>query len=58
MVQFNVFLKSGPDDDLGLLVTESAALKHMFQLSCVFSLGFVSALLFTPMKSRVQHSAL
>ena len=48
MVQFNVFLKSGPDDDLGLLVTESAALKHTFQLSCVFSLGFVSALLFNP----------
>ena len=58
MVQFNVFLKSGPDDDLGLLVTECVALKLMFQLSCMFSLGFVSALLFNPMKSCVQHSAL
>ena len=30
------------------LVTECVALKHMFQLSCVFSLGVVSVLLFTP----------
>jgi len=30
------------------LVTECVALKHMFQLSCVFSLGVVRVLLFTP----------